>query len=343
MITIGNPVSIKYSLENNFSFSEVLIRPTTEYQDILALIQPHIMGIKRANVCLSGGVDSQFMIRLCEYFNIPFEVTTYLMMWDQSPINTDDYLHAQLLCKNKNVTLNTVEIDLKTFFNKNLHYQYGKKYFTGSPQIALHLHFLDLIKRNDTTIMLGGETPYMNKNSVKSQGPGDIAGLDVNFMMGGTFSYHRYAAANNVNLIKDILLYSPELIYSVLKLNIKIVETHKMHLETFPNTHLSDPLPVKYQIYESILPGGVYPLFKLSGFERIKKHFAVTSGVFDQFNKLYREPLQQQLRTQLVYTSDKHGTVRYKTGGCDKSLTTEFRSAIDTHNSKPANLYTFDF
>jgi hypothetical protein len=91
------------------------------------------------------------------------------------------------------------------------------------------------------------------------------------------------------------------------------------------------------------LPGGVYPLFKLSGFERIKKHFAVTSGVFDQFNKLYREPLQQQLRTQLVYTSDKHGTVRYKTGGCDKSLTTEFRSAIDTHNSKPANLYTFDF
>jgi hypothetical protein len=343
MISIGNPASIKYSMDYNFGYAKVIIKPPNTVSSILELLEPHLRPVKKANVCLSGGIDSQFMLRLCDYFNIPHHVTTYLLMWDQSPINTDDYLHAELICKKNNIPLNTVEIDLKQFFDKNLHYQYGKTYYTGSPQIALHLYFLDLIKDRTSTLMLGGETPYMNKNSPSSQGPGDVAGLDVNFMMGGTFSYHRFAAEHNIPLIKDILLYSPELIYQTLKLNIEIVKNHQIHLETFPGTHLLDPLPVKYQIYEHILPGGIYPLFKLSGFERIKKHFAVTSGIFDQFNKLYREPLKQQLSTQLMYTSEKHGTVRYITDGCDKRLTTEFRQAIDEYDSKPANLYTFDF
>lgn len=343
MITIGNPASIIYNLDSNFGFVKVNIRPPKINTTVNDLLIPHISNIKKANVCLSGGIDSQFMLRLCEHFNIPHQVTTYLLMWDQSPINTDDYLHAELICKNKNIPLNTVEIDLKKFFDQNLHYTYGKKYYTASPQIALHLYFLDLIKASDTTLMLGGETPYMNKNSPSNTGPGDIHGLDIHFMMSGTFSYRRFAAHNGLHLIKDILLYSPELIYQTLKINIDIVKTHQMHLETFPGTHLLDPLPVKYQIYDHILPGGVYPLFKLTGFERIKKHFAVTTGVFDQFNKLYREPLKQQLRAQLAYTSDKYGTTKYVTNGCDKILTAEFRQAIEAHNSKPANLYTFDF
>ena len=69
------------------------------------------------------------------------------------------------------------------------------------------------------------------KDSPPGEGPLDIAGLSSSFIMKNTQAYHAIAKDNNFPIVKDLLYYTPQIIYKALELSIDIVEKYQMHCE----------------------------------------------------------------------------------------------------------------
>ena len=213
MIQFGNPPALQYYEEEKF-LSITIKKPETE-RTLLELIKEQLSHIKHAHVCLSGGVDSQFAIRVLQEMNVSITAHTYLTTWKGSPLNTDDVVTARMLTDKQNIKLNVTEIDLHDFFSNNIHMEYGKKYGTPSPQIAVHLYYLETtFKDIGGTVVLGGDIPMMVKDSDVAEGPLDIAGLNSSFIMKNTQAYYAVARDSNFNIVKDMpedlaLLFNP--------------------------------------------------------------------------------------------------------------------------------------
>ena len=352
MIQFGNPPALQYYEEEKF-LSITIKKPKTE-SVLLDLIKEQLSHIRHAHVCLSGGVDSQFAIRVLQEMNVPITAHTYLSTWKGSPLNTDDVVTARMITDKQNIKLSVTEIDLHDFFTNNIHMDYGKKYGTPSPQIAVHLYYLETtFKDIGGTVVLGGDVPMMVKDSDVAEGPLDIAGLNSSFIMKNTQAYYAVARDSNFDIVKDILYYTPEIIYKALELSIDIVEKYSMHCEVDPDVLSSYAHKLKYAIYEEIVPGGINPLMKGTGFERLKKYLASQTGIYNTFDLKYRAPMVQEHRkiqrdTRKDQSSDgsaagTDGTVRFKAGKLPQELTERYRKAIVKYNSKSIYEYYFDF
>lgn len=349
MIEFGNPPALQYYEEEKFL--SITIRKPNQECDLLDLIKEQLSHIKKAHICLSGGVDSQFALRVLQEMNVPITAHTYLTTWKGSPINTDDVITAQMLTDKENIELKITEIELYDFFKSNKHMEYGKKYKIASPQVAVHLYYLDTaFKDINGTVVLGGDVPMMIKDSPPDEGPLDIAGLSSSFIMKITQAYHAIAKDNNVSIVKDLLYLTPQILYKSLELSIDIVNKYQMHCEVGDTNGY--PHKLKHAIYEEILPGGINPLMKSTGFERLKKYLASQSGIYNTFDLKYRAPMEEQYRdfqrsvrqTTLVGDSPGvDGSVRFKAGKIPQELTQRYRTAIEKNNSKNIYEYYFDF
>jgi len=352
MIQFGNPPAMTYYEEEKF-LSITIKKPKTD-STLLDLIKEQLSHITNAHVCLSGGVDSQFTLRVLQQLNVPITAHTYLTTWKGAPINSDDVMTARMLTDRENIKLNITEIDLYDFFTNNTHLEYGKKYNTASPQVAVHLYYLHTtFKDIDGTVVLGGDVPMMVKDSDIAEGPLDIAGLNSSFIMKNTQAYHVVAKENNFDIVKDMLYYTPEIIYKALELSIDVVEKYKIHCAVDSEVSGSYAHKLKYAIYEEIIPGAINPLMKSTGFERLKKYLASQSGIYNTFDLKYRAPLvlehrKTQRNTRTDNSSDgsaagTDGTVRFKAGKLPQELTERYRKAIVENNSESIYEYYFDF
>lgn len=349
MIEFGKPPALQYYEEEKFL--SIAIKKPKQECTLLDLIKEQLSHIEKAHICLSGGGDSQFALRVFQQMNIPITAHTYLTTWKGAPINSDDVVSAQMLTDRENIKLNITEIDLYDFFESKKHLDYGKKYSTASPQIAVHLYYLDTaFKDIDGTVVLGGDVPMMIKNSLGNEGPEDIAGLSGSFIMKNTQAYHAVARDNNFTIVKDLLYFTPHIIYKALELSIDIVEKYQMHCEVGDTNGYAHKL--KHAIYEEILPGGINPLMKSTGFERLKKYLAAQSGIYNTFDLTYRTPMELAYRDMQQHPSrdainndsaGTDGTVRFKAGKLPQELTERYRKAIEENNSKNIYEYYFDF
>lgn len=352
MITFGSPPAFKFDAETKTLIIKVA-KPDND-RPVIDDIVSQLKHVKHANVCLSGGVDSQFALRVAQQLNVPITLYTYVTLWNDTPINSDDVLQAEIIAEKNSLPLEKVYIDLHDFFNTGKHLEYANKYKTSSPQIAVHLYFIEkTFKDKEGTLFLGGEVPIMSMNSAQNEGPEDIAGLSAGFFIGNTVSYRLLCDKLNIDLVKDIPLYTPEIIYKVLKHSISVVKEKQIHAErreelTGINMYAQK---LKYEIYESILPGGINPLVKRTGFEKLKKYYATSTGIYNQFDLLYRTPIeaqaQQRAKNLETEVGDVNigaiGSVKYKAGNVPHELTAEFRDAINKYNSKSILEYYYDF
>jgi len=349
MIEIGNPPALQYYEEEKF-LSITIKKPEMDCT-LLDLIKEQLSHIEKAHICLSGGGDSQFALRVLQQLGVPITAHTYLTTWEGAPINSDDVMTARMLTDKENIELHVTQIELYDFFNDKKHLEYGKKYATASPQIAVHLHYLDTaFKDIDGTVVLGGDVPMLIKDSPPGEGPLDIAGLSGSFIMKNTQAYHAVARDNNFDIIKDLLYCTPQIIYKALELSIDIVEKYQMHCEVGDTNGYAHKL--KHAIYEEILPGGINPLMKSTGFERLKKYLASQSGIYNTFDLKYRAPMELAYRdvqrntrvdAEIGDSPGTDGTVRYKAGKLPQELTQRYRTAIEENNSKNIYEYYFDF
>jgi len=324
---------------------------TFEYNDsnefsALEIIYEYVKDIKQAHVCLSGGVDSQFWIRVCEHFDIPYTASTYLTTWEGSPINTEDYVCAQLTAKKFNCKWDTIEIDLQEFYNSDRPYELAKKYKTDSQQICLHLEYLSLIKDRyaDTTFLMGGDAMYLQM--VTADGGPDILGLNGHRLK-DLLVYENFFKQNSIEYVKDIVYLDAKMPSQIFKLNIEFVKQHKQHLSVDTNdsqSHQMENLPVKSFLWESILPGTVNTLIKVGGFERVKKYFAMKTGIYNYFDKKYREPLEQLMKNDNDMIQDPSKVKIIVKNKLDMHhYIEEFDSTVKEVDSKPLTLYLFDF
>lgn len=309
----------------------------------LDIIYEYVKHIKKAHVCLSGGVDSQFWIRVCEHFNIPYTASTYLTTWDTSPINTDDYVCAQLTAEKFNCDWNTIEIDMQEFYNSDRPISLAKKYKTDSQQICLHLEYLEKIKDlyPDTTFLMGGEAMY-----IEDLGDGgDLHSLSA-LRIKDLLTYENFFKQNGIDYLKDIVYLDAKMPSQILKLNIDFVKKHKQHLakDKIDVNYVMERLPVKSFIWESIVPGTVNPLMKVGGFERIKKYFAMKTGIYNYFDIKFREPLQQLMTNDPEHITDSNDIkVIVKNANDLRHYGEEFDSLVKELNSEPLMSYQFDF
>lgn len=344
MISFGNPPALKY--DEQTKILSVKISEPKDEDPVVNNILDQLTHVTKANVCLSGGVDSQFALRVAKQLNIPVTAYTYLTTWDNSPINSDDVVTAELVAKKENVPLVKVEIDLKEFFESKKHLEYSRRFGTKSPQIAVHLYFIEkTFKDVPGTVFLGGEVPLMVKNSDPSEGPLDVGGISAGFFITSTRAYRTLCKELNIDLVRDLPLYTPQIIYKTLKASIDLVEEQQVHLElTDEFFHNPYAHKFKFLLYEKILPGGINPLVKNTGFEKLKKYLASQSGVYNQFDINYRLPIEhQQQKTKRNAQDDISGSVKYIAGTLPQQLTNEYREKITKYNSKCIYEYFFDF
>lgn len=354
MIKFGDPPAIRY--EPEAKILKVKIAKPSNDNTLLENILEQLQHVEQANVCLSGGIDSQFMLRVAKKLNVPVTAYTYLTTWKGSPINCDDVVYAELVAKKEAVPLVKVEIDLYDFFSKKLHLQYARTYGVTSPQIAVHLYFIENTFRDKPgTVFIGGEMPMMIKDSSLDMGPLDIAGISQSFLMRNSSAYRKLCNKLNIDLVRDILLYTPSIIYQTLRVSIDLVEQQQIHCDYDVQKQYNIfmyPLRLKFAIYENIIPGGIDTLLKNTGFERLKKYLASQTGVYNQFDLQYRKQLEDEHRKhQRDLTRDLEGfddtgvegTVMFIAGNIPQELTDEYRAAIEKNNSKCIYDYSLDF
>lgn len=342
MIKLGQPPFILYD-EDTKSIEFRMSKPDDDLT-ILDRICSHIekADIKKANVCLSGGADSQFWLRILNHMNIPMVATTYLTMWDGGPVNTDDYAIANLVTQKYNIDWRVVEIDLKEFLDNQVSRNYVKDYGLKSQQIGLHIHFLDQIKSQEETLFIGGDIvtieEYKDDAIIWWKTPGSI----VNHII----PFNKFFIKNNLTAFKEPFALDNVLPYQCCKQYIEIVKESKIHYcvaEHDTNlTGLPDRLENKVRLYDSIIPGNMNTLIKVNGFERAKKLMAMNSGIYNEFDLKYRKPLENY-REQISGNIDLDLKTIIRDREIRLELTKEFLQVIKEVDSKPKTKYLFDF
>lgn len=324
---------------------------TVQYDDThdytaIDIIYEYVKDIKQAHICLSGGVDSQFWVRVCEHFNIPYTTSTYLTTWEGSPINTDDYVCAQLTAQKFNCDWTTIDIDMKEFYSSNRPIELAKKYITDSQQICLHLEYLEKVKLlwPTSTILMGGDAFYIEDFS---EDGGDLHGLTPARLQ-DILTYENFFKQNDLQYLKDIFYLDAKMPSHILQLNIDYVRKHKKHLAKIKNdiNYHMERLPVKSFILESILPGTVPTLIKVGGFERIKKYFAMTTGIYNYFDKKYRTPLVNAMadNKEIIHKNNlQEVKVIVKNKDDVSHYIHTWNDTVKEVDSEPLITYLFDF
>jgi len=341
MIKIGQPPLVLYE-EDSKSIEIKMSKPNDDLT-ILERICSHIekANIKKANVCLSGGADSQFWLRILNHMNIPIVATTYLTMWDGGPVNTDDYAIANLVTQKYNIDWRVVEIDLKEFLDNQVSRKYVRDYGLNSQQIGLHLHFLDQIKSQEETLFIGGDIvsieEYKDNAVVWWKPPGAIVNQIIPF--------YKFFAKNNLTAFKEPFALDNVLSYQCCKQYIEIVKQSKIHYRVAEDGGVSgqpDRLENKVRLYDSIIPGNMNTLIKVNGFERAKKLMAMNSGIYNEFDLKYRKPLENY-RDQILGNIDQDLKIVHRDRTIRTELTEEFFQVIKEVDSKSKTIYLFDF
>lgn len=231
---------------------------------------------KKIALCLSGGIDSECMLRSFLQARVEFEVL-FLRFKDQ--LNWFDIQTNVALCDSLQISYSFVELDIIHFFETEKHLSYGKKYSCQSPQIAAHLWMLDQID-NSVPVLAGN--PFVKTqlaDSVFFVGlPGDLH-----------CAYFRYFDSNRRAGVPWFFIYTPEQCAAFLRTPTAIsLQRSALGPESFT-------YKAKCQIYQEAFYKVSPRADKYTGFELVRGHydrvFQTTHG--QGFDKNFREPLEK--------------------------------------------------
>lgn len=329
-----------YDLE--FDIAQINLEQRTEKDNALDIIYEHVKDIDHAHISLSGGVDSQFWVRVCEHFNIPYTATTYLTTWQGAPINTDDYVCAEMTAKKYNSDWNVIEIDIEKFLKSDDLVRIAKTYKTDSQQICLHLYYLEQVANDTSTFLLGGDAMYLEE----AGGKPEVSMMQEDVIRTG-MPYYNFFNSKGIKYIKDVAYLDKKMPSIMLDYNLQYIKDHKKHLSTEFNAgsnFQNERLAVKSYIWESILPGSINTLIKVGGFERLKKYMAMQSGIYNQFDVSFRTPLKNLMQADpKLLTQNKRMRLIYRNKDILENYKIRFAKAIKDNDSVPITQYLFDF
>lgn len=296
-------VDIDYSsLSYTFSFN----KPSR--MDIHENFKSFFKDTEHATVLLSGGLDSQFVANVVSKHAKSSSYVTFAYLWDGVVMNSDDIISAQRFAELLGVTTKIIDVELYEFLNdmpglKKMATEVG----TSSPQLmslmyAIRENMCDL----KGTIIKGGERPGLylnNENNISFLGmtsadpkirqtEGMAAIHDHQTYSKYILPFVRFSQQNEIDMICDMFLSSPELFYLGYLQNKYMFEQDKFISESKYNYSTYSMYYEKvcyYKTFENFVY--YFPLGKRTGFENLQHHLASNTGNYDEFDKRYRKPL----------------------------------------------------
>ncbi len=228
------------------------------------------------SLCISGGVDSDAMLQA--FLAEGVAVRSYVFRYRRrsrfaTPWNQHDLQDAFRSFREKSLKFEVVDIDAQEYFESGAVFTDSAEYLCPSPQLCLQLRILDLIPGCP---VLSWNAP----NSESGLAPTDRGGLGLPGYK--YFSFDRYFEKRRRAGVAFFFLYTPELLYSFLNL-----------------PRFQSAAQGSYALKCDLYRDGGFTIRnrqnKFTGFERLREYYDRTSGISDQFNRLYRYPLIEKL------------------------------------------------
>jgi hypothetical protein len=284
-------------------------------------------------LCLSGGLDSQLAASILSQLGIKYSACTYMLMWKDNVLNANDVLMAQRYCQRYGIELELVEHDYEQFLLDEQHLYYGETYKSNSPQIAFHLWFVHQLG-NSRPIIMGGECPKISWMPQQK-----LSQFSYYHPAIYTQPFANLAAAHNLTVIRDPLRLDAETQYLSHWQYCSSVEQHK-HYHELRTDAKDNNYQLRTAFYQQLATNLIPMLYKNHGFESLKTHMACETGIYNQFNLLYREPMRQHLARhdwQKIFSS------RPRHRGDTKQLLNRHTELCMRPDVTSANTYRLDF
>jgi hypothetical protein len=252
-IQFGSKVSprSKFSLD----FKKIILRPVKSYYDELfenAKITRDIFTGK-FNLLLSGGIDSEIVLRVYHQLKIPVEV--YIFKYEKN-YNYRDVNQAIQICNALGIDYNLIDFNLEKFFENDAYDIFKKVYCHSSgrlPQMKM-TEYLDGIP------IYGSGEPYCKRASSNWSKKSDWV-ID---MGEGARCWAVYHKSINRTAICDWYEFSPELLVSYFNIDlIKELMSDSIQGKLSSN---SSKIPIHQKLWQDIT---LRP--KLVGFEGINE------------------------------------------------------------------------
>jgi len=332
-------------------------------KSVIACADELLKDMDKLNLSLSGGLDSQFSLALAKHLGKDVTAYTYRSIWNGTFCNVEDVYMAQHMADINDVKLNIIDIDLNKFFSEREHLSYGKEFANHSPQIAVHLYWLDLLhsEYKIKNILMGGDPPLF-KYASEETGTGKIRMNDA-FYHDILAPYYLFCKSKGILCLRDIYYHNPEIVYAGFKNNIDVVNKQKIYIENdsrivkTPDTqeyistspYLTDNYIFKYQWYNNIIDGLIPQKSEITGFETLKKILASESGIYNRFDQLYRLPMQDiAVDSVKMMLKTKNRNIRRRGRNVImpetlNKLFLEYQKQVINTEATPVNRYSFDF
>lgn len=228
---------------------------------------------KKIALCLSGGIDSECLLRAFLQARVSFEI--YFMRFNNE-LNLFDIKTNIALCSSLGLSFKFIDLDIVRFFESSQHMKYAEKYRCQSPQIAAHLWLLDQL---DAIPVLSGN-PFaratLGENSFFIGLPGDLH-----------CAYFRYFEKNQRNGVPWFFIYTPELCAAFLRTpTTQQFGSSGQGPEAFSYLH-------KCRSYQEAGFKAPPRENKYTGFELVRKHYdqVCKTEHGTGFDQLFREPM----------------------------------------------------
>ena len=265
--------------------------------------QSKISQFDRPVVLVSGGLDSQLAANVVKKYAKNASAIIYDLVWNHNTINGQDLVMAQKFCDSIQLPYKVKTVDLTDFLDHQL-LEFGRKYKVSSPQVASLLYAIAQTNfPKGSQLVMGGEPHFVTKDSAGNAALSIIS--DTNHKSGLFINYYApfqlLAEDLGISILRDINVVSPEAQYQSIRHNIDVITRHKKIGVSNSNSLKDSMWQYKNIFYDSFDYDFILPLAKKTGFESIQIHLAAASGVYDQFNVLYRTPLENICRTEKWY------------------------------------------
>ena len=246
---------------------------------------------KRLILCMSGGLDSEIMAEAFLRANVPFSASIWKY---KNNLNNYDIKHALMFCEKNKIDYEIEECDLELFYENKLHFYYGIKYLCNSPQIVVHLYFLEkLLKKPNIAVFLPWQPPefFYCQNKKK---------FTLKIIFFRYLAYYRFFQLNKMNGSAYFIMCRTSLLHSFLKLPI----TRSIMNQDINFSYYS-PYKIKTIMYQQ---GGFLSKprkGKFTGFDKMKTVLQTKYGM--DYNKAFRYPLMKIIpdpEQQLYISSD---------------------------------------
>ena len=272
------------------------------------------------HLCLSGGLDSQFSLLCCLELGKSVTAYTYRSFWEDTILNTDDVYIAEQLAKKHNFTHHVIDIDLKEFYDTRMHFKYGTKFLNRSPQLSVHFYFIELLKKkfNIDHIMLGGDPPLLRFNPAIDIKTKNIKISGERFYQDIMAPYYIFCESIGVECIRDVYFHSPEAVYKSFENNLDVIKNKNIYCKTISYSGVErnkmNVYQYKLEYYKNIIPNLIPQKSETTGFETLKKILAEESGIYNQYDILYKGPLIALDNKTLRFRE-----INQRTSGTDRS------------------------